>query len=282
MKILVTGATGGYGSRALAYLKAHQTPDLELYGLARNPAKAKALAAQGIKIRLGDYSDPASLQAAFRDIDRLLFVSVSVPELQQNVVKAIAASPIQYVAYTSLYGLNYPKFGLEANHRQTEQWLRETDVRSTFLRDNFYLDMMAPEFAAALKTGQFTYFSGDGRVAWALKREYAEVGARAMLAGDFPQVVNLAGQPVSYRDLGAAVATLGAVTVTAGSQAATVASLQAGGLTPGQIGLITGYQNYARTGQNGEADATTSDFEHYLGHPLTSLPAAIKALLATK
>ena len=39
------------------------------------------------------------------------------------------------------------------------------------------------------------------------------------------------------------------------------------------------YQEYSLDPQNGAAEANSSEFENILGHPLTSLPNAIKSLL---
>lgn len=74
MNILVTGATGNFGGYALKVLQ-DLVPEDNLYGLARTEEKGAKLKEAGIKVRIGDYTDSASLQKAFEGIDRLLFVS---------------------------------------------------------------------------------------------------------------------------------------------------------------------------------------------------------------
>ncbi len=91
MKIMVTGATGGYGSYAVDFVREF-APNAELSGLVRNEAKAKTLDAKGVIARIGDYTNPDSLVKAFDGIERLLFVSISQYEIQKNVVAAAKIS----------------------------------------------------------------------------------------------------------------------------------------------------------------------------------------------
>lgn len=201
MNILVTGASGGYGQYALDYLKRFSGSDIQLFGLVRDSQKAKQLEAKGITARIGDFADTASLVEAFKGIDRLLFVSVSIPDLQKNVVEAIRQSHIQYVAYTSLFGLEQDRFGLERNHAETEQLLATLDIPVTFLRNNWYLEIVAPELKASLEINQHPDISKGGKLAWVLKRELAETGARVILEPRSDRVLNFAGYPVSYAQL---------------------------------------------------------------------------------
>ena len=83
--------------------------------------KKAELESQGFTVRVADYADVNAMVQAFDGIDRLLFVSVPVFDLQKNVVEAIRQSNIGFVAYTSLCHPEYSKFGLEINHRQTEE-----------------------------------------------------------------------------------------------------------------------------------------------------------------
>ena len=90
MKYLVTGATGGYGTYALGFLK-ELVPISDIAVLARTEEKAAPLKAAGFDVRLADYSDLTALEQVFTGIDRLLFVSGAPGNRQaehQNVVDA--------------------------------------------------------------------------------------------------------------------------------------------------------------------------------------------------
>ncbi|HJA46273.1 MAG TPA: NmrA family NAD(P)-binding protein [Candidatus Limosilactobacillus excrementigallinarum] len=281
MRIMVTGASGGYGHYAINYLQNFAPAGTEIYGLVRSQEKADKLSASGVMPRIADYGDLESLVAAFAGIDRLLFVSVPNTALQRNIVKAIEQSEISYVAYTSLYGLDHEKFGLEQNHRTTEKMISQLKVRHTFLRNNWYLEIAAPQLKAAVKTGKFDYLSENGMLAWALKREYAEAGARVILSDQYGEVLNLVGKPVTYPDLASAVAraTGKQIKTELVSPQGLMNSLSASGLSSMDVQLSYLYQDYARKGNNGEAQADLTEFEKVLGHSLTSLPEAVKEVI---
>ncbi len=280
MKIMITGASGGYGSYAVDYVKKF-APEAEVYGLVRNADNAAKLEAKGIHARIGNYLDKASLIRAFTGIDRLLFVSVSVHEQQINVVDAAREAGIKFIAYTSLHEPQYAKFGLEINHSQTEELIKKTGIPHTFLRDSWYLEMAAPLAKTAIQTGRYPYYAGEGKVSWALKREYAEAGARVITGEGYPEIVEFAGKPVSYREIGEAAQSLTDKKI----DIMPVTKVEFGKLMAGSgiddMGLYLGnaYQDYAIVGNNGEAESTSDEFEKVLGHPLTPLAEAINELI---
>lgn len=281
MKILVTGATGGYGGYAVEFIKEF-APEAELYGLARDEEKASILRSKGVTPRIGDYSNPESLVAAFQGIDRLLFVSVSVFELQKPVVEAAKKAGVGFIAYTSLAGLENAKFGLEFNHRAMEQLIRESGIPHVFLRNNWYLELSQDVISAAAKTGKLPFYAGNGKVSWALRKDYAEAGARVITGDNYPEILEFAGEPVSYPELAKAIeeATRHSVKAHPASKGEFTNWLIHNGATP--LGLMLGenYQDYALAGNNGEEELNPRDFELALGHPLRSLPDSIKELLS--
>lgn len=280
MNIMVTGAAGGYGSAALTVLK-DLVPTATLYGLVRHHNQVATLEAQGVHARLGDYADAGAMVAAFKGIDRVLFVSTPQPDIQQNVVQAAKTNHVSYIAYTSIYAPDLPQFGLEISHRQTEQWLRDSGLHYTILRNAWYTRVQQGLINLVAKTHQLPYFSGDGVISSALRREYAEAGARVIVAATASPIVTLAGKPYTYPELGTAIGTaLGApVTSTAVSETETKAQLTQAGVDATLVGMAVAYQDYTRKGQNGEAVADPTEFERILGHPLTPLAAAVKELL---
>jgi NAD(P)H dehydrogenase (quinone) len=73
--ILVTGATGQFGSKAIDHLLRKGGNSSEVSALVRDVEKAKSLTEKGIELRVGDYNDHGSLVNAFDGIDKLLLVS---------------------------------------------------------------------------------------------------------------------------------------------------------------------------------------------------------------
>ncbi|WP_462413627.1 NAD(P)H-binding protein [Neobacillus sp. Marseille-QA0830] len=277
---MVTGATGGYGSYALKYLKEFR-PDAKIFALVRNEEKGKPLAEQGFTIRVADYNNLDSMIKALEGIDRLLFVSISIPNVQKNVVEAAKMNGIKYIAYTSLHGLEYSKFGLEINHSQTEEWIKSSGIPYTFLRNNWYLEIIAPFLSAAAKTKEFPYYSREGKLAWALKREYAEAGARVIAEGGFEPVLELTGEPYNFKELASAIAdiTEQSIYIHETDKNTFVNTISKTDITELGLMLATSYQDYALKGNNGENKANPSTFERVLRHPLTPLKEAIKGLI---
>ena len=81
--IAVTGATGQLGRLVIEELL-KTTPAETLVALARDPAKADDLTAQGVQVRQADYTQPETLATALEDIDKLLLISSS--EVGQRAV----------------------------------------------------------------------------------------------------------------------------------------------------------------------------------------------------
>ena len=103
LKYLVTGASGGLGSQVLSYLVAN-VPASEYAAASSNEANRKRFEDQGIAFRLADYSDPASLEAAFEDVENLLFVSTNTFDVakrekqHQNFVDAAKKMNVKHVS----------------------------------------------------------------------------------------------------------------------------------------------------------------------------------------
>lgn len=280
MNIMITGASGEYGSYAIDYLQKF-APEANLYGLVRSESKGKKLKDKGVNLRIGDYTDANSMIDALKGIDRLLFVSVSMPNIQQNVVQAAQVNHVQYIAYTSIYQPEYAKFGLESIHKQTENWIKDSGIPYTFLRNSWYTELNQGLFEYAQKTGKFSYFAKEGKLSFALKREYAEAGAKVIADGSFGPIVNLAGSPKSYHQMALATQDALGTPLNIEEIPATefVSKLVGVGVSPKLASVSEAYQNYTLKENNGEDKADSAEFEKVLGHPLMDLSSAIKEIL---
>ena len=276
---MVTGAAGGYGHYAVDYIKQF-APEAEVYGLVRNSDDAAKLEAKSVHARIGDYADKASLVKAFEGIDRLLFVSVPVHELQINVVEAAKEAGIRYIAYTSIADPQYSKFTLEINHSQTEQLIKDSGIAHTFLRDNWYTELISDFVKACVNTGKFPYYATGGKIAFALKREYAEAGARVITGEGYPEVLTFAGTPVTFAELAAVAEEIAGkkLDVKQVTKEEFASAFKDGEIS--QLGMMLGtsYQDYTLAGNNGEEELTPEELEKTLGHPITPLKEALEEL----
>jgi len=72
--IVVTGATGLLGRAIVENLVARVSPN-QVGISVRDPSKAADLEARGIRVRRGDFADPASLANAFEGASQVLMIS---------------------------------------------------------------------------------------------------------------------------------------------------------------------------------------------------------------
>jgi NAD(P)H dehydrogenase (quinone) len=234
----------------------------------------------GVTVRPGDYTKPEQLRESLAGVDRLLFISsqpgAAMPRAQQheNVVNAAKAAGVQFIAYTSFPHAATNDMPLAADHKLTEQLIKESGLQYAFLRNNWYLQNEAATLNAAAAGHDFVYSAGAGKAGWALEREYAE-GAVKVLVMDKPQpVYEFAGQARTYKDL--ADAMTGDFKVQSVDDAAYKLGLLAAGLDEGTADLVTGFQTMIRAGQ---LDENTTDLPDVLGHALTPIADAIKEVV---
>ena len=93
--LVVTGATGQLGRLVINQLLQAQ-PASSIVAALRNPAKAAELAALGVQVRHADYTQPATLRAAFAGSGTILLISsseVGARSSQPGRVQAMAATP---------------------------------------------------------------------------------------------------------------------------------------------------------------------------------------------
>ncbi|MBF6416383.1 SDR family oxidoreductase [Nocardia cyriacigeorgica] len=177
--IAVSGATGAIGGRVARRLAAE---GIEQRLLGRNAARAPQL--PGAQFVAADYADPASVRAALAGVRTFLFVSASESrdraDQQRAVVGAAVEAGVRRIVYVSFVGAG-PEctFTFGRDHWWTEQEIRASGLDFTFLRDNFYQDML-PLLAG--EDGVIRGPAGDGRIGAVARDDVADV-ARAVLTG---------------------------------------------------------------------------------------------------
>lgn len=147
-KLLVTGATGELGRLTVEALMKRVDP-AHIVALARDPAKAAALAGQGVEVRRGDYFDLDSLVNAFRDVDKVLLVSAVAftDRLTQhlNVIEAAKAAGVNHIVYTSIQrkpGSTLEISMVTQSDKDTEDALKTSGLSHTILRNSLYLEVL--------------------------------------------------------------------------------------------------------------------------------------------
>lgn len=281
MNYLITGATGDLGFKTLTYLQ-DKVESMHLFALARSEKKAAQLKENGINVRLGDYGDLKTLKQAFKGIDTLFFVSGNSDNRQaehQNVIDAAKTAGVSRIVYTSIANLDQSNSLLAPDHRYTEKAIKDSGITHTFLRNNWYLENEAAVLDAALKNKKLTTTAPNGKVAWALKREYAEAAANALLDATLPEIVELSGKPKSYLDLVDALNhnSSAKITIKYGNDQDFVDSLTSNGL-PNEVAQF--FLAIQKDIENNELNFHSDQFEKLLGHPLTPLSEAVTEIIS--
>jgi NAD(P)H dehydrogenase (quinone) len=176
--LAVTGSTGALGGLVARHLADQEVP---LRLLARSPERAPALPG-AVAVRAA-YGDRDAALHALGGVHTLFMVSASeAPDrLAQHraFVDAAVDAGVQHIVYTSFYGASPDcTFTLGRDHWATEEHIRSRGTAFTFLRDNFYLDML-PLFAG--EDGVIRGPAGDGRFAGVARADVARVAAEVLL-----------------------------------------------------------------------------------------------------
>ncbi|MGW7050726.1 NmrA family NAD(P)-binding protein [Streptomyces sp. NPDC054887] len=178
--IAVTGASGRIGGAVARRLAGAGVSQLLL---GRDPARLPDLPG-AVKAGPASYGDAAAMSAAVDGAGTLFLVSAHEnPDRvrsHKSAVDAALAAGVERIVYVSLLGAAPDAtFTFARDHWHTEQYIRSTGVRHTFLRDGFY---QAAFPAMAGKDGVIRGPAGDGRVSAVAHDDIADAAAAVLLA----------------------------------------------------------------------------------------------------
>ncbi|MER7754783.1 SDR family oxidoreductase [Kitasatospora sp. NPDC097643] len=192
---VVTGATGQLGRLVVEGLLA-AVPAGEIAVVVRSAAKAEAWAERGVRVHEADYNRPGTLDGVFAAGDRVLLISGN--ELGSRVaqhgavIDAAAAAGVALLAYTSAPGA--ATFRLADEHKATEELVRAAGVPHTLLRNGWYTENYLGDAAGTVERGVVLGSAGEGRVATAPRRDYADAAVAVLLGeGHENRVYELSG-----------------------------------------------------------------------------------------
>lgn len=215
-KFLVTGATGRLGNAVLHSL-VQKIPASDVVAMARDIEKAAPLAALGIEVRYGDYTDYDSLVAAFEGVEKIYMVSAVAfsDRLAQhkNVIVAAGRAGVRHVVYTSIQRVNdelAPIEGVTESDIATERLLKRSGLTYTIVQHPLYADDLPFLTGADAAKEDFSAPAGQGRASFATFAELAEAGAALLTETGYENRTCLlnAGQTWSFQDIANGLARL--------------------------------------------------------------------------
>ncbi len=283
--IIVTGGTGRLGSQVVRQLLA-RVPAHTVGVSVRDVERAAPLAALGVRVRAGDFTDPAGLDHAFEDADQVLVVSAAIrgpgaAEANRAAIAAAVRAGASRVLYTSHQAASATSlFPAQPQHAATEAFLAEQGVSWTALRHGFYASTLELYVPNALETGELR-LPEDGPFSWTAHADLAAVDAIALTR---PGAVDGTSAPLTAPealDLGDVAGILSDLT---GRPIRRVvvdddewrASAVAGGLPAPAADFTLGMFRAAR---GGEFAVTDPALEDLLGRPAIPARTTIEELL---
>ena len=176
--LAISGATGAVGGR-IASLLAGVGHAQRL--IVRDTSRAPDL--PGAEIVEGSYEDPEAMRKALSGIRTFFMVSAGESSDRARIhaaaVDAAVAAGVERIVYLSFLGAaSEATSTLAREHWHTEEHVRSTGLKHTFLRDNAYLDYVP---ALVGPDGAIRGPAGEGRVGAVAREDVAEVAVAVLL-----------------------------------------------------------------------------------------------------
>jgi NAD(P)H dehydrogenase (quinone) len=284
MTIVVTGATGHLGHLIVEALLRDGVAPSEIVAGGRNLDKLADLAAQGVKVVPLDYNDPSTIEAALAGADSVVLVSASEPGKRvpqhKAVIDAAVAAGVNHIVYTSAPKARTSDLILAPEHKATEELLEASGIPTTILRNGWYTENYVGTARQSAESGVLVSSVGDGLVASASRKDYADAAAAVLTTpGHDGKVYELSGDVAwSQADLAAAISTVTGTTVvyTPVNTEQHAALLKTAGLDDGTIGFVTALDANIADGALAE---TSGELRELIGHPTTPLVEGLAAAL---
>jgi NAD(P)H dehydrogenase (quinone) len=281
MTIVVTGASGHLGRLVVESLLEKGVAPSDIRALGRSEEKLAHLASRGVSTATIDFDRPETLAPAFEGADVLLLVSGSEPggrvAQHKNAIDAAVAAGVGRIVYTSAPHATDTDLVLAPEHKATEELLTASGLPVTILRNNWYTENYAGQIDIAEKTGEIVASVGDGRVASATRKDFAEATAVVLTTeGHEGAVYEFSGDRAwAFDELADAIgAILGRdVVYRAVTSDEHAEILRAAGLDDGTAGFVVALDANIRDGALSDAAPTLSEL---IGRPTTSLLEGLK------
>jgi NAD(P)H dehydrogenase (quinone) len=282
MSLIITGATGQLGRLVVESLLTRGTDASDIVATGRSIDRLADLAARGVAVAELDYSRPETVAAVVKSGDTLLLVSASEPgnraALHAAVIEAAKSAGVARIVYTSAPAATTSALVLAPDHKATEESLVASGVPFTILRNGWYTENYAGEVEKGRENGEIVASVGDGRIASASRKDYADAAAVVLTTeGHEGAVYELSGDVAwDFDELAAAIGTIVGreVAYTRLSPEEHAAMLSSFGLDAGTVGFVVGLDANIR---DGLLSGTPGDLARLIGRPTTPMAEGLAA-----
>lgn len=220
-RILVTGATGTVGREVVPRLAAS---GVQVRAACRHP-EMLALPEDYVDTEVMDLRDPAELDRAIEDIEKIFYLSPLDETMVEDaalMVERAQAHGVRHLVRLSALGVDHPrKITLGKVHGEVERIIRGSGIDCTFLRPNSFMQNFITYWGESIRRQNgFFIPQGQGRVSIIDARDIADVavavitqdghagkvyeltGPEALSNFDIAKVLSdVLGRNISYRDI---------------------------------------------------------------------------------
>jgi NAD(P)H dehydrogenase (quinone) len=281
--IVVTGATGQLGRLVIANLLKRVSAN-QIVAAARTPSKAADLTALGVQVREADYSKPATLATAFAGATNVLLISspslgIRVVE-HKAVIDAAKTAGASLIAYTSHLRADTSELLVAPDHIATEKGLAASGIPFVILRNGPYHENRTVSLGAAVEHGAVIGSSGEDRISAAAREDFAEAAAVVLTTpGHAYKIYELGGDAAfTMAEFAAEVCKQTGKTIVYNNLPEKTYQdiLEQVGLPAQLANLVVDSDTKA---SEGELYTDSRELSSLIGHPTTTLAAAVAAAL---
>jgi uncharacterized protein YbjT (DUF2867 family) len=152
--------------------------------MVREPERARALLGSSIELFRADFADSASVEAALRDIERVLLLAPNTPEQvawETAFIAAARRAGVQHVVEFSGLGADMRSSArISRSHGEIEAVLERSGMAYTHLRPNTFMQNFLAAAPSIAAHGTLALPMADFRVSFVDVRDVAEIAARAL------------------------------------------------------------------------------------------------------
>lgn len=285
MPIAIIGATGQVGGRTIDALLERGVLAGDILALGRNAERLGVLAERGLLTANLDLESPDAVEKTatqLAGVDTLLLISIGMPgqglALRANAIEAAWKAGVGHLVYTSALQAPTTTLGLATEHKATEDLVTASGIPATFLRNGWFTENHEQDFAAAREREVVANSVGEGRLATASRKDFAEAAAVVLTTpGHEGRAYELSGDIAwSYTEFAAtAQEVLGTpVRYAALTPEQEFEQLQAFGLDEGTAGFMVALNGDMR---DGALAPTPGDLARLIGHPTEPLETTLRS-----
>lgn len=182
--ILVTGATGMFGSRVVRETGARGA---QVRALVHSSAKGEELSRNGVEVAVGDLDQPQDLHSAFTGIDTLFLLTpmdARIAARETNALRAAQDAGVRRVV--KLYGaVRHHGDSLDAQHLASIEAIRGSGLNWSLVSPNSVMETSLLGQAEAVKYADALFgCAGDGRIGLVAADDVARAAAVVLTERD--------------------------------------------------------------------------------------------------